>query len=256
MADTKISALTAGAPAQTTDLIPIARAGANYSLLVSDLWTSPALTGNPTIAAGTATTAVSPLAITQTWNNGATTFPGIVVNITETLYAAGSNMIDFQSSGSSIMRLRLGSSSTPILTLGGPGSSVLRSTMELVNSTGGRLISIGGDITGIGVVSGDRIGFSSSATEVNAGLDGAFSRISAGLIGVGTGTAGSFAGRLKLTSAITAAVAVASLNASPTIGEVQTVNDALAVTVKGATVAAGGTAVCQVMWNGSNWVGI
>ena len=55
---------------------------------------------------------------------------------------------------------------------------------------------------------------------------------------------------------ITAAVAVGSLNASPTIGEIQTVNDALAVTVKGATVANGGSAVCQVMWNGSNWVGI
>ena len=61
--------------------------------------------------------------------------------------------------------------------------------------------------------------------------------------------------KVKLNFIITAAVAVGSLNASPTIGEVQTVNDALAVTVKGATVAAGGSAVCQVMWNGANWVG-
>ena len=37
MADTKISALTAGAPALTTDMFPARRAGANVSLLVSDL---------------------------------------------------------------------------------------------------------------------------------------------------------------------------------------------------------------------------
>ena len=37
MANTKISALPAGAPAVATDLIPIDRAGANYSLQVSDV---------------------------------------------------------------------------------------------------------------------------------------------------------------------------------------------------------------------------
>ena len=40
MANTKISALTAGAPAVSTDLIPIDRAGANYSLQVSDMQTA------------------------------------------------------------------------------------------------------------------------------------------------------------------------------------------------------------------------
>lgn len=37
MANTKISALTAGAPAVATDLIPIDRAGVNYSLQVADM---------------------------------------------------------------------------------------------------------------------------------------------------------------------------------------------------------------------------
>jgi hypothetical protein len=37
MANLKISQLTAGAPAQATDLLPIDRAGANYSLQVSDI---------------------------------------------------------------------------------------------------------------------------------------------------------------------------------------------------------------------------
>lgn len=48
MANTKISALTAGAPAQAGDLIPIDRSGTNYSLQVGDILTSPALTGTPT----------------------------------------------------------------------------------------------------------------------------------------------------------------------------------------------------------------
>ena len=37
MADTKISGLAAGAPAQSTDLIPIARAGANFSITPANI---------------------------------------------------------------------------------------------------------------------------------------------------------------------------------------------------------------------------
>jgi hypothetical protein len=42
MANTKISGLTAGAPAQSGDLLPIARAGSNFSLQVSDVLTAAA----------------------------------------------------------------------------------------------------------------------------------------------------------------------------------------------------------------------
>jgi hypothetical protein len=88
-----------------------------------------------------------------------------------------------------------------------------------------------------------------------ASKDLSIARLSAGVAGIGTG-AGGFAGRLKLTSTIVAATTVAALNASPTIGEISTVNDALAVTAKGATVTAGGSAIAVLVWNGSNWVGI
>ena len=37
MADTKISGLAAGAPAQSGDLIPIARSGANYSITPANI---------------------------------------------------------------------------------------------------------------------------------------------------------------------------------------------------------------------------
>lgn len=55
MADTKISGLAAGAPAQATDLIPIARAGANYSITPANILsygasaaTVPSITFNTT----------------------------------------------------------------------------------------------------------------------------------------------------------------------------------------------------------------
>jgi len=50
MANTKISALPAGAPAQSTDLLPIDRAGANYSLQVSDILASLSALPNGTTA--------------------------------------------------------------------------------------------------------------------------------------------------------------------------------------------------------------
>ncbi len=75
--------------------------------------------------------------------------------------------------------------------------------------------------------------------------------LAAGLVGIGS-TAAGFDGRLKLTSAIHAAVAIGSLNASPTAGEIQSVNDAL-VPVIGNAVAASGAAFALVCWNGAQW---
>ena len=64
MANTKISAFAAGAPAQSTDLIVVARSGSNFSLLGSDLVTlagatlapkaSPTFTGTVTLPSGQA----------------------------------------------------------------------------------------------------------------------------------------------------------------------------------------------------------
>jgi len=63
VADTKISGLAAGAPAQATDLIPIARAGANYSITPANILsygasaaTVPSITFNTTSGVIGATT--------------------------------------------------------------------------------------------------------------------------------------------------------------------------------------------------------
>ena len=52
MPNLKISQLTAGAPAQATDLVPIDRAGANFSLQVSDVLAEGILGGSNVSAVG------------------------------------------------------------------------------------------------------------------------------------------------------------------------------------------------------------
>lgn len=90
---------------------------------------------------------------------------------------------------------------------------------------------------------------------VSGAAGGNISAISNGVLGVGTGAQGSFAGRLKLTSAIHAGTTIAALNASPTTGEVATVTDGDASLVWGATVVNSGSGATKylVWYNGSNW---
>jgi hypothetical protein len=59
--------------------------------------TNPALT----IAGGTVTTSNPVLNLSQTWNAGAVTFTGLLLNITNTASAAASKVFDFQTGGSS-----------------------------------------------------------------------------------------------------------------------------------------------------------
>jgi hypothetical protein len=60
MANQKISQLTAGAPAQATDVLPIDRAGANFSLQVSDLSAAAvaAITSTPAVVYNNTTTGI------------------------------------------------------------------------------------------------------------------------------------------------------------------------------------------------------
>ena len=104
------------------------------------------------------------------------------------------------------------------------------------------------------VAGGSNAGYylTDTAGVASATRDTGWSRISAGVWGAGTGAAGSFAGRIKLTSAIAAGVTVANLNAAPTTGEIQSVTDSLAP-VAGAAVAAGGAAKALVWYNGAQW---
>lgn len=66
-----------------------------YLLGLSNTWT-----GQQTFAAGTIT-ASTPLSITQTWNDGGTTFTGLNVNVTDTNSASDSLLMDLKVGSSS-----------------------------------------------------------------------------------------------------------------------------------------------------------
>jgi len=80
--------------------------------------------------------ASTPLSITQTWNNSAVGFTGILANITNTSSLSTSNIMDLQVGGVSMMKV----SRTGVLTLNSGGSFV-------VNSGGSQLrgVQIGAD---------------------------------------------------------------------------------------------------------------
>lgn len=212
----------------------------------------------PAITAGTTTANTNyALSITQGWTNAVASNKAILLNVTTN--GGTGNLLELQATGNTAFSV----SSVGVLTLGNSTVSTItpgafNGEMGFGGSTAnsGQAMYLDGNTPNLKGQSDFVYAWTASATDPTGSPDSGISRISAGVIGVGTGAAGSFAGRVKLTSTIVAAVAVSALNASPTVGEIQTVNDALAVTVKGATVAAGGSAVCQVMWDGSNWVGI
>lgn len=81
---------------------------------VAVMQTAPTLTGpvtineavgssGLTITGATQTTAISPLSVTQTWNASGVTFPGIVLNVTNTASAAASKLLDLQVGGTSVV---------------------------------------------------------------------------------------------------------------------------------------------------------
>ena len=80
MADTKISGLAAGAPAQAGDLIPIARSGANYSITPANI-----------LAYGSSPVAGTTAAFSSTLSAGAATLPSVTFNTTSGVIGTTTN---------------------------------------------------------------------------------------------------------------------------------------------------------------------
>ena len=71
-------------------------------------------------------TASTPLSITQTWNNVATTFTGLILAITNTASATASKFIDFTIGGTSHFSITANGASNapaPVISVGGSGYS-------------------------------------------------------------------------------------------------------------------------------------
>ncbi len=164
---------------------------------------------------------------------------------------------------------------TTALTIKGETLNVQLATNLTVNSS----IALGGDTSQLFIkdtVSGtpfvsfrnptifnlaSTVGLTWSSTSNASGgtVDTTVSRVSAGIIQVGT-TAQNALGSLNLTNLTAtgtiklAGFTVAGLPGSPTTGMQAYVTDAVACTFL-ATVTGGGSAFCPVIWNGSAWQG-
>lgn len=101
----------------------------------AQMMTSPVLTGAPTIAAGTAATAASPLAITQTWNNGAVTFPGLTFTITDTASVATSRFAEFFVGASSKFSVDKTGTVTHAGNLATAGNAAIAGLLNVVGNT-------------------------------------------------------------------------------------------------------------------------
>lgn len=116
MADAKLTALTAASALAGADLFYISQGGvskrATHTQLLTLVGTTyvplagGTMTGALTIASGTLTASAPALNITQTWNQGATQFESIAVDVTNT--ASGSSAAYFvgKTAGSINLRLR------------------------------------------------------------------------------------------------------------------------------------------------------
>ena len=115
MADAKLTALTAASALAAADLFYVSQSAASRKAtgtqllaLVGTAYVPLAggtMTGALTIASGTLTASAPGLNITQTWNQGATVFTGVLWNFTNTASSPASLPLDIQLNGSSIFKV-------------------------------------------------------------------------------------------------------------------------------------------------------
>jgi hypothetical protein len=200
-----------------------------------------------TLASGTITADSPALTLTQTWNNGAVSFTGYKVNITNTASANGSKLADFQIGGTTIVAIhKNGVFSNTDETNGFSVSGTV-----LTGKTGGnesyRLQA--NRITG---TSGTVFGLTSSSTSADGGnVDTGQARKAAKVWEFNDGTAGSYAG----TAFGSGSQTVAQLPSAATAGKGARsfVTDATATTFL-STVSGGGANNVPVVSDGTNWL--
>ncbi len=115
MADAKLTALTAASALAGADLFYISQGGVSKKATHTQMLTlvgttyvplaGGTMTGALTIASGTLTASAPALNITQTWNQGATVFTGLLLNFTNTASSVASLPLDIQLGGSSIFKV-------------------------------------------------------------------------------------------------------------------------------------------------------
>ena len=254
-----------GAPGGSGTEIQYRNAGA-FAAMSGSAWddTNRALT----MTGATVTTSNPVQSFTQTWNAGGVTFTGWKLNVTNTASAAGSMLTDFQvgsSSKAAIMAtgaLRIGStylsptgSDFRAGTTDGGVDGAFRASRyrdDTNQVTVGTINSVSGLLLGKNNAQG--VFWSTTGNWFDTFGTG-LSYVAGGVVGVGTGASGSFAGDIKLRGVICGtALTVATLPTASTVdGGVFYVSDLTSLT-NGSTPTGSGSSKGLVKSNGTAYI--
>ena len=192
-------------------------------------------TNTLTLAAGVQTASAPAVTVSQTWNNAAVVFIGKVNNFTSLASASNSIVERWTVNGADIAYFtRLGR------------AVFLGSVTNGADITAGTYLQAQTYVQCLG---------STAYLTFGSASDVSLCRISAGVMGLGSGGASSTAGQLYAQTLRTQQVTVASLPSAATAGAGASsfVTDALAPTWNTAVVG-GGTVKCKVVSDGSIWL--
>ena len=202
--------------------------------------------GALTVGGKTVTTDAPIINLSQTWNNAATTFTGLKLNVTNTASAAGSNLLDLQVGGVSAVQVRdneikYSGSRVALYTGTGGGGSVDIAGVGSLDTVPLRV-----EYSLITIANRAKVGFT-TGTNINTGVDVALSRDSAGVVKVTNGSSGT--GYIKQVPVAVSALPLPATVGAGTRGFVNDAND----TTFASVVAQGGSNVVPVYCDGTSW---
>ena len=191
----------------------------------------------------------SDFSTTLNWNNAATTFTGLKLNVTNTASAAGSKLLDLQVGGTSAVqvtdnKIQYSSSVVALYTGTGAGGSVDIAGVGSLDTVPLRVF-----YNLITIANRAKVGFT-TGTSINTGVDVALSRDSAGVLAITDGSTGT--GYLKLIPTTVGALTAAATVGAGTKAFVTDATNTLA-SHHGDVVAGGGSNFTPVYSDGTDW---
>ena len=191
----------------------------------------------------------SDFSTTLNWNNAATTFTGLKLNVTNTASAAGSKLLDLQVGGTSAVqvtdnKIQYSSSVVALYTGTGAGGSVDIAGVGSLDTVPLRVF-----YNLITIANRAKVGFT-TGTSINTGVDVALSRDSAGVVKITDGSTGT--GYLKLIPTTVGALTAAATVGAGTKAFVTDATNTLA-SHHGDVVAGGGSNFTPVYSDGIDW---
>ena len=191
----------------------------------------------------------SDFSTTLNWNNAATTFTGLKLNVTNTASAAGSKLLDLQVGGTSAVqvtdnKIQYSSSVVALYTGTGAGGSVDIAGVGSLDTVPLRVF-----YNLITIANRAKVGFT-TGTSINTQVDVALSRDSAGVLAITDGSTGT--GYLKLIPTTVGALTAAATVGAGTKAFVTDATNTLA-SHHGDVVAGGGSNFTPVYSDGTDW---